>query len=74
MRYIATTCIKRFSKGQNFDVAKLKAFADNNLNIAKMMISPFDRVENAVEKGENVVTSIFSLAHSFSKVFFVCVV
>ena len=35
------------------DVTKLKAFADDKLNIAKMMISPFDRVENTVGKGEN---------------------
>ena len=33
---------------------KLKAFADVKLNLAKMMISLFDRVENIVGKGENV--------------------
>ena len=32
-------------------MTKLKAFADNNLKVAKMRISPFDRVENAVGKG-----------------------
>ena len=32
---------------------KLKAFADDNLNVAKMMISLYDRVENIVGKGEN---------------------
>ena len=36
-----------------FDWSKLKAFADNNLNVAKMMISLYDRVENIVGKGEN---------------------
>ena len=35
------------------DVTKLKAFADDKLNIVKMMISLYDRVEKAVEKGEN---------------------
>ena len=35
------------------DVTKLESLADNKLNIAKMMISPFDRVENTVGKGEN---------------------
>ena len=35
------------------DVTKLKAFADNKLTVAKMMISLFDRVENAAGKGEN---------------------
>ena len=33
--------------------SKLKAFADNKLNIAKTKISPFDREENNVGKGEN---------------------
>ena len=35
------------------DVTKLKAFADNQLNIVKMTISRYDRVENIVGKGEN---------------------
>ena len=35
------------------DWSKLKAFADNNLYIALMMIYVFDRVENIVEKGKN---------------------
>ena len=35
------------------DRSKLKAFADNNLNIAKMIIILYDRVENIVGKGEN---------------------
>ena len=34
-------------------MTKLKAFADNKLNVAKMMISLFDRGENTVGKGEN---------------------
>ena len=35
------------------DITKLKAFADDKLNIAKMTISLYDRVENTVGKGEN---------------------
>ena len=35
------------------DMTKLKAFADDKLNVAKMTISPIDRVENSVEKVEN---------------------
>ena len=35
------------------DVIKLKAFPDDNLNVAKMTIPLFDRVENGVGKGEN---------------------
>ena len=48
------------------DMIKLKAFADDKLNIAKMPISPFDRAENIVGKGENagMLTSIFSFSHS----------
>ena len=35
------------------DMIKSKAFADNKLNIAKMTILLFDRIENTVGKGEN---------------------
>ena len=35
------------------DVTKLKAFAEEKLNIAKMTISLFDKVKNTVGKGEN---------------------
>ena len=34
-------------------MTKLRAFADNKLNIAEMMIFLLDRVENTVGKGEN---------------------
>ena len=37
----------------NLDVTKLKAFADDKINVAQMMISVFDRVEKIVRKGEN---------------------
>ena len=33
------------------DQAKLKAFAVDKLNVTKMVISVFDRVENIVGKG-----------------------
>ena len=36
-----------------FDVTKLKAFADDKINIAQMMISVFDWLETIVGKGEN---------------------
>ena len=35
------------------DVTKLKAFADDKFNVAKITISLFDQVENTVGKGEN---------------------
>ena len=38
---------------KNFLLTKLKAFADNKMDVAKMMISVFDRIENIVGKGEN---------------------
>ena len=34
-------------------MTKLKAFADNKLNVAKMKISLYGRVKNTVGKGEN---------------------
>ena len=43
------------------DMTKLKAFADNKLNIAKMMISLFERAENAVGKKKLQVPSVFLL-------------
>ena len=47
------------------NMTKLKEFADEKLNGAKMTIFLFDRVENNVGKGEHMlVTSIFSFSHS----------
>ena len=34
-------------------MTKLKEFPDDKLNIGKMMISLFDKVENTVGNGEN---------------------
>ena len=42
-----------FTNDKILDYFKLKAFADNKLNVAKMMISPCDRAENIVKKGQN---------------------
>ena len=41
------------------DVSELKAFADDRINEAKMMISVFDRVKNIVGKGENAAYQHF---------------
>ena len=35
------------------NVTKLKAFTDNKINVAKMMISVFDRLENIMGKEES---------------------
>ena len=43
---------------------KLKAFADDRFNVAKITISLFDRVENMMGKRENTGTSIFSFSPS----------
>ena len=49
-------------------MTKLKAFADNKLDVAKMKISLFDRVENTVGKGENAGYQHFLLfPQCFSK-------
>ena len=43
------------------DLTKLKAFTDEKLNITKMTISVFDRVENTLGKGENAGIQHFLL-------------
>ena len=48
------------------DVTKLKAFAEDKLNVARMMISLLDRVENTVGKRENAGYQHF---HLFLQVF-----
>ena len=48
-------------------VIKLKAFANDNINVAQMMISVFDREENIVGKGVNAGTIIFSFSHNIFK-------
>ena len=49
------------------DQTKLKAFADDKLNVTKMIISVFDRVENIVRKGEIACRSSFSFSHNVFK-------
>ena len=49
------------------NVTKLKAFADNISNAAKVANSPCDRVENTVGKGENDGNQHF---HVFPHCFF----
>ena len=53
--------IKPLPSGKFFYVTKLKAFADNKLYVAKVTMSLFDRVENAVGKGENAGNQHFLL-------------
>ena len=42
----------------------LRAFAEDKLNVTKIMISLYDRVENTVGKGENAGYQHFSISHS----------
>ena len=60
-----------FGKGLTNDkilvLSKLRTLADNKLNIAKMIISIFDRYENIVGKGENAGNQHFLLFPVFSK-------
>ena len=44
--------INPFQHNKILDQTKLKAFADDKLNVTKMIIPVFDRVENIVGKGE----------------------
>ena len=52
------------------DQTKLKAFADEKLNVTKMIISVFDRVENIVGKGKIACTRTSLFPRMFSKGFF----
>ena len=45
--------LKPFPNDKMLDVTNLKAFANNKLNIARLMIYLLDSVENMVGKGEN---------------------
>ena len=47
------------------DWPKLKAFADDKLDVVKMIIFLLDKVENIVEKGENAVYQHFLLFQQF---------
>ena len=49
-------CFNPFPHGKILDQTKLKAFADDKLNVTKMIISVFDRIENIVGKGEIACT------------------
>ena len=63
--------VNSFPNDKILNWSKLKAFADENFNIAKTMISVCDTVKNIVGKGENAGYQHFLLlAQCFQKVFF----
>ena len=60
-------CLNPFPHDKILDQTRLKTFADDKLNVTKMIISVFDRVENIVGKGEIARTSNFSFFHNVFK-------
>ena len=58
-----------FPHDKILDWTKLKAFADYKLNVTKMVIFVFDRVENIVGNGE-IACTISPFPTAFSKGFF----
>ena len=56
-----------FPHDKILDQTKLKTFADDKLNITKLIISVFDKVKNIVGKGEIACTSNFSFSHNVFK-------
>ena len=59
---VHTSYFNPFPYDKILDHTKLKAFADDKLNVTKMIISVFDRVENIVGKGEIACTNNFSFS------------
>ena len=62
-------------KDKIFKVIKLKTFVDDEIDVAQMMISVFDRVEKIIGKEENAGYQQFSpFPTMFSKDFFLGIV
>ena len=56
------------------DLFKLRPFADDKLNVAKMTISLFDRTDNTAEKKNAGCQYFLLFPTEFSKVFFFSVI
>ena len=59
--------LNAFLHNKILDQTKLKAFADDKLNVTNMIISVFDRVENIAGKGAIACTGNFSFSHNVFK-------
>ena len=59
--YINTAILTLYQTTIILDWSKMKAFADDKIKVAKIMISVFDSVENIVGKEENAVYQHFLL-------------
>ena len=76
LKYFCSAILQRkvifnsLPNNKNLDMTKLKAFADDKLNIARIMISLYDGVENTMGKGKNAGYQYFLLLPVFSKTFF----
>ena len=62
-----TKILNPFPHDKILDQTKLKAFADDKLNVTIMIVSGFNRVDNIVGKGEIACTSNFSFTHNVFK-------
>ena len=68
--FVRGLCCKGFNPlpdDKILDQTKLKAFAGDKLNVTKIIISVFDRVENIVGKEEIAFTRNFSFSHNVFK-------
>ena len=68
-RHIGNLCLDfgPLPNDKFLDVTKLKAFAGDKLNVAKMAIFLIDRAENTVGKGENAGYQHYLLPQCFLK-------
>ena len=62
--------INPFPHNRILDQTQLKAFADDKLNVTKMIIFVCDRLENIVGRGEIACISNFSFSHYVLKKLF----
>ena len=59
---LSTNAFISLPNNKILDLTKLKAFADDKMNVAQVMISVFDRVENTEGKGKIVGYQHFLLS------------
>ena len=68
---LSNSLLTLFSDDKNLTLSKLKAFTDDKINVTRMIISVYVRVENIVGKGENAGYQHFLLfPQCFEKVSF----
>ena len=65
--YEGKTQFNSLPNNKILDWSKLKAFADDNINMTQKLKYVLERLENIVGKGENAVTSIFFFSHNVFK-------